>query len=147
MHQNSLYFTEAPEQPVPYTNNTTAGNIHKRRNSRYFTQAPQQPVYYTSIRTARILHKHQNSRYFTQAPEQPVLYTSTRTAGTLHKHYHTVLITSRSVLLRIKILHTKVVQKIKAHFVFSNCFFFRKSCRLWHNVEKCCRAGQSKMAI
>jgi len=29
-------------------------------------------------------------------------------------------------------------------FVFSNLFFFfRKSCRLWDNVEKYCRAGQA----
>ena len=28
------------------------------------------------------------------------------------------------------------------HFVFNN-FFFRKSCRLWDNVEKYCRAGQA----
>jgi hypothetical protein len=37
---------------------------------------------------------------------------------------------------------TKVVGKIKTHFVFSK-FFFRKSCRLWDNVEKYCRAGQA----
>jgi len=29
---------------------------------------------------------------------------------------------------------TKVVEKIKTHFQFNN--FFRKSCRLWDNVEK-----------
>jgi len=80
----------------------TAGNLHKHQNSRYFTQAPEQPVLYTSTRTVGTLHKHHSSRYFTQAPEQPVLYTSTRTARTSHKHHHTVLITSRSVLLRIK---------------------------------------------
>jgi len=31
---------------------------------------------------------------------------------------------------------TKVVEKAKTHLVFSNFFFFRKSCRLWYNVEK-----------
>jgi hypothetical protein len=30
-----------------------------------------------------------------------------------------------------------------AHFVFSNFFFFRKSCRLWDNVEKYGRARQA----
>jgi hypothetical protein len=29
------------------------------------------------------------------------------------------------------------------HFVFSNFFFGRKSCRLWDNVQKCCKAGQA----
>ena len=29
------------------------------------------------------------------------------------------------------------------HFVFSNFFFPRKSCRLWDNVEKYCRSGQA----
>jgi len=41
---------------------------------------------------------------------------------------------------------TKVVEKMKTHFVVSN-FFFRKSCRLWGNVEKYCRAGRPQMAI
>ena len=32
----------------------------------------------------------------------------------------------------------------KKHFVFYNgFFFFFKSCRLWYNVDKCCRAGQA----
>jgi len=36
---------------------------------------------------------------------------------------------------------TKVVEKIKTHFVFSN-LFSRKFYSLWDNVEKYCRAGQ-----
>jgi len=36
---------------------------------------------------------------------------------------------------------TKFVEKIKTHFMFNN-FFFRKSCRLWSNVENYCGAGQ-----
>ena len=40
------------------------------------------------------------------------------------------------------VFQTKVVEKIKTHFVFNNFFFFRKSCRLWNNVEKYCRAGR-----
>jgi len=28
-----------------------------------------------------------------------------------------------------------------AHFIFNN--FFKKSCRVWDNVEKCCRVGQA----
>ena len=29
------------------------------------------------------------------------------------------------------------------HFVFSDVFLFRKSCRLWDTVEKCCRSEQA----
>jgi len=38
----------------------------------------------------------------------------------------------------------KVVEKIKTHILFSIYFlFFRKSCRLWDNVEKFCRDKQA----
>jgi hypothetical protein len=37
---------------------------------------------------------------------------------------------------------TKVVEKIKTHILCS-VTFFRKSCRLWDNVDKYCRAGQT----
>ena len=36
----------------------------------------------------------------------------------------------------------KIVEKIKTHILFSGTLF-RKSCRLWDNVEKYCRAGQA----
>jgi len=40
---------------------------------------------------------------------------------------------------------TKVVEEIKTHVLCSVTFFFffRKSCRLWRNVEKYCRAGRA----
>jgi len=67
----------------------------------------------------------------------------TRITGTLHKDKHTFLIISRSVLLRKKkMFKTKVVDKIKTH-ILRPIFFFRKSCRLWDNVEKYCIAGQA----
>jgi len=37
---------------------------------------------------------------------------------------------------------TKVVQKIKTH-ISRSITFFRKSCRLWDNVETHCRVGQA----
>ena len=40
-----------------------------------------------------------------------------------------------------EMFQTKVVQKIKTHILCS-VTFFRKSCRLWDNVEKYCTAGQ-----
>jgi hypothetical protein len=43
--------------------------------------------------------------------------------------------------LECEMFQTKVVEKNKTHILCS-CDFFRKSCRLWDNVEKCYRAGQ-----
>jgi len=37
---------------------------------------------------------------------------------------------------------TKDVQKIKSHILCQIKYFYRKSCRLWNNEEKYCRAGQ-----
>ena len=37
----------------------------------------------------------------------------------------------------------KFVEKIETHILRSITFFFRKSCRLWYNVEKYCTAGQA----
>jgi len=40
-----------------------------------------------------------------------------------------------------EMFQTKIVQKIKTHILCSVTVFL-KSCRLWDNVEKFCRAGQ-----
>ena len=47
--------------------------------------------------------------------------------------------------LERKIFQTAVLEKIKTHILCSITFFifFRKSCRLWDNVEKYCRAEQA----
>jgi len=46
-------------------------------------------------------------------------------------------------LLKWKIFQTKILEKIATHiFIFCN-FFPLKSCRLWDNVEKYGRAGQT----
>ena len=45
--------------------------------------------------------------------------------------------------LEWEMFQTKVVEKIKTHILCSITFFFRKSCRLWYNVEKYCTAGQA----
>jgi hypothetical protein len=42
----------------------------------------------------------------------------------------------------MRIFHTKAVEKMKIH-VLCSITFFRKSCRLWDNVEKYYRAGQA----
>ena len=41
-----------------------------------------------------------------------------------------------------EIFPTKFVEKIEMHFTLNNFPFFRKSCRLWDNVEKSCRAAK-----
>jgi len=44
--------------------------------------------------------------------------------------------------LEWKMFQTKLVEK-NTHFMFNNISSPRKSCRLWDNVEKFCRAGQA----
>jgi len=52
------------------------------------------------------------------------------------------MIVSRLFLLRMRNVSTEVVQKIKTHLLCSiHCF--RKSCRLWDNVENCGAARHS----
>jgi hypothetical protein len=44
--------------------------------------------------------------------------------------------------LEWEMFRTKLVKKTKTHFMIDN-FFFRKSCRLWDNVEKYGTDGQT----
>jgi hypothetical protein len=43
--------------------------------------------------------------------------------------------------LDLELFQTKVVDKIKKHLIFNK--FYRKSCRLWENVEKYGWASQA----
>ena len=45
------------------------------------------------------------------------------------------------VLLRTRNVSGRFVEKTNTHFTFNN--FLRISCRLWENVERCCRAWQT----
>ena len=45
--------------------------------------------------------------------------------------------------LEWEMFETKVVEEIKIHILCAVTFFNQKSCHLWDNVEKCCRAGQA----
>jgi hypothetical protein len=47
------------------------------------------------------------------------------------------------LLLEWEMFQTKVVESIKTHILYSKAFSFRKSCRLWDNVEKYVGAGQA----
>ena len=60
-----------------------------------------------------------------------------RIKGTLHENQYTFLFISHSILLRMRNVSDKSCRENQlTHFVFSNFFFFRKSCCLW-DVEKC----------
>ena len=43
--------------------------------------------------------------------------------------------------LEWEMFQVKFVEEIKTHFLCSITFFFKKSCYLWDNVEKCCIVG------
>jgi len=61
----------------------------------------------------------------------------------LHDDRHICFITSRSILLRMRNVSNKsCTENQTTCFVFNN-FFFRKSCRLWDNVEEYCKVGQA----
>jgi hypothetical protein len=50
-------------------------------------------------------------------------------------------------LLEWKMFETNIVEKTKTHISCSKRFFFRKSCRLWENLEKYSRAEQASNDI
>ena len=63
--------------------------------------------------------------------------------GTVCEDQYTFLSHLSQFFLKWETFPTKVVENIKAHISCSIIFFFRKSCRLWDNVEKCSSAGQA----
>jgi hypothetical protein len=65
-----------------------------------------------------------------------------RQTSTFYEDLRTSTTVSCSVLLKWEMFQTKVVEKIKTQILCSK-FFFRKSCRLWHNVGKCGKAKHS----
>jgi len=48
----------------------------------------------------------------------------------------------RSVLLRMRNVSDKLVEKVKTH-ISCPITFLRKSCRLWDHVEECSRVSQA----
>jgi hypothetical protein len=63
--------------------------------------------------------------------------------GTLHEERYTFLSHLAQFFLEWKMFQAEVVEKLETHILCSVTFFFRKSCRLWDNVEKCGRPGQA----
>jgi hypothetical protein len=66
----------------------------------------------------------------------------TRITRTVHEDQYTVLTLSRSVLHRMRNVSDEFAEKIKTHILCSvTCF--RKSCRVWDNVERYCTGGHA----
>jgi len=62
--------------------------------------------------------------------------------NTLHEDQYTFVIISRSVLLRMRNVSNKIVEKFKTHTLRSlTCF--RKSCSSRDNVENYSRTGEA----
>jgi hypothetical protein len=82
-------------------------------------------IFRKSIKKTKVsLKADKNSGYFTWRP----IY---------------ITIISRWILLRMRNVSDKICRANQhTHFMFNNSFF-RKSCRLWHNTEKCGRARQA----
>ena len=68
---------------------------------------------------------------------------SDKSKVTLHGDQFPFCIIFRSVLLKMRNVSEKCIQKIKTRFMF-NIFFPRKSYRLWDNAKKYCRGGQAR---
>jgi hypothetical protein len=67
----------------------------------------------------------------------------TRIKGTLYGDVFTFMTISRWILPRMRNVSEKFVEIIKTHILCSITFFFRKSCRLWDNVETYGRARKA----
>jgi hypothetical protein len=65
----------------------------------------------------------------------------TRVTGILPDYLFISMIISLWILLTMRNVSGKILEKIKTHFIFNK--FFRKSCRLWNNVVKYCTAWQA----
>jgi hypothetical protein len=67
-------------------------------------------------------------------------------SGTLHAEQYTFLSYLPHFFLEWEMFQTKVVKETNTHSLFSN-FFFRKSCRLWDNVENVVQCGGPQMTV
>jgi hypothetical protein len=68
--------------------------------------------------------------------EFQVSWNLTRITGTLRDDVCTFMIISCRILIRMRSMADKTSRENQTHI-------FRKSCRLWDNVEKCGKAGQA----
>jgi hypothetical protein len=70
------------------------------------------------------------------------LYNPTRVTVTLHEDVFTFVTVTCWILLRIRNVSGKVVEKLKTHILCS-ITVFRKSCPLWDNVNSYCGSKQA----
>ena len=110
-----------------------------------FVMSVRSSAWNNSAPTGRIFMKFDIWGFFENLPKKNhVSLKSDRNKGTLHEDQCTFFIVSRSFLLRVRNISDKSSRENQnTHFVFSNFFFFRKSYRLWDNVDKYCSAGQT----
>ena len=116
-----------------------------RQATTSFVMSARPSAWNNSTPTGRIFIKFDMLVFFENLSRKfKLLSNLTTTTGTSHEDQYTFMIISRAILLRMKMFQTKVLNKIKTHFIFNNFYFifFRKSCRVWNNVEKYRRAGQ-----
>jgi hypothetical protein len=97
-----------------------------------------------STPTGRIFMKFNIWVFFDNLSRKLILIQNfTRITSTLHENQYTFMITSSSVLLRLRNVSDKFVEKIRTRILYSIFFFFLKSCSLWDNVESYCTTGQT----
>jgi len=60
----------------------------------------------------------------------------------LREDIFTLMVAFRSMLLRMRNISDKVLEKIETH-ILGSITFFRQSCLLWDIVEKSCTARQA----
>ena len=98
-----------------------------------------------SAHTGRILLKFNIWVFFRKSVEKILVSVKYyKKTGTLHEDKHTFMSISCSVLLRMSNISNKICRENKkTHFIFNKFYFNKKSCRLWHNVEKYCTAGEA----
>jgi hypothetical protein len=90
-----------------------------------------------SVTTGRILMVFDIWTFFENLPGKFVFdWNPTRITEALHEDVFTFMTISRWIILRMRNLWIKSCRENQnTYFMFSNVF--RKSCRLWDNVEKC----------
>ena len=89
------------------------------------------------------------SIFFENLSREIKLYQNlTRIRGSLHEDQYNFLIVSCQILLRMKTISDKSCRKIRnTHFIFTNFFFFRKSCLFEIMWKTCVERGRTQMIL
>jgi hypothetical protein len=118
--------------------------VREIAKSDYFLRHVCPSAWNSSAPTGRIFIKFDIWGFFENLWRKFKLYENrTGVKVTLHLDQFTFFIMSLSFLLKMRNVSDRFVEKIKTH-ILCLVTFFRKSCRLWDNVEKYCKAGQAK---